>query len=193
MSRKFGIGVLLVTLALAGAQASDDISYNYVQIGYIDAEIDGGPSGDGFGIDGSFELHENYHLFAGYGDLTFSEFGIDVDLSSWTVGAGYDRNLTDASSLYFRVGYVDAEIDTPIGTASDDGFSAGLGLRGMVLARLELAGEITYVDLSDAGDDTSFSFGALYSFTPNVAAGVGFTASDDVDELNIGVRFYWGR
>ena len=142
MSRKFGIGVLLVTLAFAGAQASDDISYNYVQIGYIDAEIDSGPSGDGFGFDGSFELAENYHLFAGYGDLTFSESGIDVDLTSWTVGAGYDRNLTDARSLYFRVGYVDAEVDTPFGSASDDGFSAGLGIRGMVVERLELAQEV---------------------------------------------------
>ena len=47
---------------------------------------------------------------------------------------------------------------------------------------------INYLDLDDAGDDTSLALGARYYVSNEFAVGAGFEIGDDVTTWNIGAR-----
>ena len=52
----------------------------------------------------------------------------------------------------------------------------------------ELEGGVSYVDLDDAGDDTTFNLGARYYLTESFAFGAGVGIGDDVTTWNLGLR-----
>ena len=68
-----------------------------------------------------------------------------------------------------------------------------MGVRTRPLDPIELEANVTYVDLSDAGDTTSFGIGGYWYFTPQVAFAVTGAYSDDVESFSIGFRGTWGR
>ena len=96
--------------------------------------------------------------------------------------------LTPNMDLIGTLRYVDVELDTGFGSADDDGFGLGVGLRGRVTDNIELEAGINYVDLDDGGDDTSLAAGGRYYFTPAFAVGAGFEVGDDVTSWTVGVR-----
>lgn len=194
MNKKLLVGMLAGLLASIGAYASDDLSYSYVEANYVREEIDNGPDGDGFGLSGSVEVGSHVHVFAGFAGVGFDSFlGVVVDTTSWTLGGGYHVDIAQKASFFGEVGYVDVDLDTNFGDVSDDGFSAAVGIRGLVASKIELTGGINYVDLSDAGDDTAVSAGILFNVSDMVSLGAGYLTSDDGDALNVGVRVYFGH
>ena len=194
MSRKLLLGLLAGVLASVGAYASDELSYSYVGIEYVRAELDDGPEGDGLGVTGSAEIGSAVHVFASYGKLDFDPyFGLDVEGTTWSGGIGYHRAIAERASFFADVSYVDVELDTNFGDASDDGYSVGIGVRGLVATKVELHGGISYVDLSDSGDDTSFGGGVRFNFTEMVSLGARYTTSDDSDSVAVALRLYWGK
>ena len=182
--------VLLAALLAAPALAEDPLSYGFVQLDYVDAELDGGPDGDGFDLGLSVELGETLYAFGGYGDLDFE----GIELSSWTVGLGAHAPLGERASGFVQVGYIDADVEVVLfGTGEDDGWTAAAGVRGLLAdARVELAAAIDYIDLSDSGDDTAFRVEARYNVNRALSLGVGYATSDDTDALSLGARFYFG-
>jgi len=214
MSKKLLLGLFAGLLASIGAHASVDLSYNYVQVEYVSVEIDNGPDGDGFGIAGSAEVGSQVHVLASYGKTDLDSCGrcegviqggalfptpqalplggYLVDVTTWSAGVGYHTDIARKASFFGEVGYVDVELDSNIGDVSDDGFSAAIGIRGLVASKIELVGGISYVDLSDAGDDTAFSAGIRFNVTNTVSLGAEYTTSDDSDAVRVGVRIYWG-
>ena len=63
-------GVLLV-LASHAASAADGVSYSYIDVNYVNTDLENGPSGDGFGARGSVEFGGNFFVFAEYTTLDF--------------------------------------------------------------------------------------------------------------------------
>ena len=194
MLRKF-CGLAL--LALAAPTLAADISYNYIEAGYQEIDIDddllGGfdVDGDGYGIGGSFELNENWFIGASYSKADF-DFG--VDLTQLSLGAGYHVPLTDNTDFYGTLAFVRAEVSTSgFGSVDDDGYAATIGVRGMIGDRFELNGSLGYVDLGDGGDGTSFGAGLLYSFTDTVAAGLSLDIDEDITAYGIGFRVYFDK
>jgi hypothetical protein len=59
--------------------------------------------------------------------------------------------------------------------------------------KLELDAGIDYVDYGDAGDDTAFGLGGLYSFSDAFALGLGGSWGDDVSTYTVSGRFYFGQ
>ena len=66
-------------------------------------------------------------------------------------------------------------------------------MRARPVEPLELEGAITYVDLSDSGDDTSFGVAARWFFTDNLALGVEGEFADDANTYGVGFRWAFGK
>jgi hypothetical protein len=74
---KVMLGSLMLAAAPLAAMA-EDMSYNYVDLAYVDQDIDGvGPSADGFGLRGSIGFAENWLAFAEY--TSTSVQGVDIE------------------------------------------------------------------------------------------------------------------
>lgn len=175
------------------AQA-EGLSWSYLEGGYVNTDVDSFDEDvDGFALRGSYGLTGNVFVFGGYTDQSASAAGFDIDLQSWNLGLGYAWPLGKALDLYGKLGYVNAEVDVQgLGDADDDGYSLAVGLRGRALEQLELEGAVSYVDLSDGGDDTSLDLGARWYFTPQFAFGVDGSFSDDANTYGLGVRWNFG-
>lgn len=195
-------GMILGSLAALGlsgpALATDGFNYSFVELGYIDTELDDfDASGDGFGLRGSVELTENVHLFASYSDL---DYDFDISGEELRIGAGYAWPLNPRLDIVGRLAYVRAEVDASVTIpglgrinfgADDSGFGLGAGLRGRPIERLELTGGLDYVDVGDS-DDTSFDIGGRYYFTSAFSGGLDLRFNDDGTTYILGGRFDFG-
>jgi len=185
----------VAALSVSAAALAETPSYNYIEGFYqrVDLDDDFGFNidGDGFGVGGSYEIAGNWHVFGGY-----STFGLDfdIDLNELAVGAGYHTDISDAASLYANLAYINAEIDVlGFGSVDDNGYGVMVGVRGMVSERLELDGNLSYVDLGDGSDGTALGASALYALSDTFS--LGLTAGLDEDATTYGLvgRFYFGR
>jgi hypothetical protein len=190
----FGTALLLPALVAAqetqeARPSQSEFDYTYVEISYDETEFEVGGAGDidgdGLTISGSFELNEDWHAFASYGQADL-DFGIDLD--TLAIGAGYVFPLESNIDLYGRVLYIDMEVDGPGPLdADDDGLGLQFRIRGRVSDELELEGGIQYVDIADS--DTSLQAGARYHFSDSFSAGIAMTFGGDTDGLGVNARF----
>ena len=82
------LGLIAIAPAMCVPALADDMSYSFIELAYIDTEIDAFGTdidGDGVGVGLSFELGEIAFLTATFSLLDF-DFGID--LTQFTVGLG---------------------------------------------------------------------------------------------------------
>lgn len=184
-----GASLMLPVAALAGSPG-----YSYVEAGYAVTDVDGVDDNfDGFALNGSIEVADQFFLFAGYAQQSASPFGFDVDLKSYTVGGGYAWPVSDTLDLYGKVGYVKSDFDVEGFGGDDDGYSLAAGVRAFVLEQLELEAAITFVDLSDSGSDTSFGAAARWHFTKQFAVAFEAGFGDDANSYGVAARFNWGN
>lgn len=186
-----GLGLLLFAVPSLAA----DFSYNYVQAGYQEIDIDDNlfsgfdVDGDGFVVGGSFELTENWFVAGGYSSADF-DFGVDLDELS--IGAGYHVPLNNNVDFYGMLSYVRSEVSASgFGSESENGYAAEIGVRGMIGDRFELNGSLGYVDLDEFGDGTAFGAGLLYNFSHAFAAGLSLDFDEDVKAYGIDFRVYF--
>lgn len=192
MFKKF-LGLSLVLLAIPAM--AEDLSYNYIQAGYgwynFDDDFAGDIDGDGFNINGSVEVGENWYIFAGYSTADF-DYGIDLNEAS--VGVGFHAPINARADFFATVSYVSAEVSlSGFGSADEDGYGVSVGLRGMATDKVELTGAIAYADLGDGADGTSIGGTALYNFTDKFAAGIDVGFDEDVTAYGIVGRLYFGK
>ena len=184
--------LIVALLSLSATAAAEGLDYSFVQGSYTQVEFDDlDIDGDGFGIGGSLAIGDRFAVFAG---VDTADLDFDVETTGWEVGGLYHAPLSDRVDFVSSLSYVSVEIDVPgFGSADDDGFGVGIGLRGMASPQLELSGGISYVDLNDSGDDTSFSAGMLYHFTDAFAVGLGGSWGDDASAYGISGRISFGN
>ncbi len=190
--------ILGLTLFVFAAPAlAGDLSYNYFQLGYRWVELDEDPvpgvsvDGDGFKLDGAFEVGESWFITAEYSTVEF-DFGIDFDQLG--VGVGYHVDMSPNADFFATLSYVSAEVSASgFGSVDEDGFGAEIGVRGMVSDKVELAGSLGYVDFGNGGDGTTLSATALYSFTDAFALGFTIETDDDITGYGLDARFYFGN
>jgi long-subunit fatty acid transport protein len=194
MFKKILFGTALI-FALSPAFAGSP-SYNFIDIGYLEAEFDDdltgfSVDGDGYGISGSFEVGENWFVGVGYSSIGF-DFGVDLDQVS--VGGGYHFGMSDRTDFFATLSYLWAEASVSnFDSVDEDGYGVAVGIRSMLTDNFELNGSIGYADLGDGADGTSFNAGALYSFTKTFAIGFDIGIDEDVTLYALGGRFYFGN
>lgn len=159
---------LLAALPFA-ASAAEGLSYNYVEGGYVATNADGADA-DGWGINGSGALTDNFHVFGGYtfqktddetiGGVRFA--GVDVD--QWRVGLGYNHPIAANTDLLARVAYENYEVE---GFDRLDGYSAEVGVRSALMPNLEGYALAGYEDGDQFDGDFYGRVGAQVKFNQN--------------------------
>ena len=175
---------------MSSPATADDFSYSWLQIGYGTLDFDDiDLDGDGPSLGVSFEINESFNLFGSYATAEL-DFGIDT--STTRAGIGYNTTVAEGADLVASVFYTRATIDVPVlGSDDDSGIGFGVGMRTWLAPGFELNGGVSYVDIGNGGD-TTFSLGALYSFTTSFAGGAGASFSDEVASFSVFARYYFG-
>jgi hypothetical protein len=178
-------GLMLAALPLASY--AEDMSYSFVDLGYVETDIDSvGPSLDGFALRGSIGFAEYYFAFAEYSSQSVS--GVDFDQT--TVGLGGHYGLSDSLDLVGRAGWFKADVSGGGTSFDDDGYLVSAGLRGKMGDKVELEGSVIYTDLGGSGgDDTAVAVGGRYYFTRNLALGAEYQHGNDSSTILLGGRY----
>ena len=188
--------LLFVLLAFSASASAQEFDYNWLSFGYSNYELDFGGGaevdGDAFGIEGSFAINDNVHVFA---DFKAADLDFDIDATQWSAGIGYNTPLSDSVDLVGQLSYEYIEAEQPVvGKDDENGLGLGLGLRFMAADSIELNAGIDYVDYGDTvGDETSLIVGGLYNFTQNFAVGLRGSFGDVVSFYSLTGRFYFGQ
>jgi hypothetical protein len=149
-------------------------------------EVDPG-NGDGFDVGGSFAINPNFFATASYGDVDYKG---NVSLKTFDIGLGAHTPVAENVDVFGVASYVHAKLEVGSGSGSDDGYGLQAGLRAMVIDALELNGAVSYVDLGNGIDGTTFSIGAVYNFTEAFAGVLGYSNGEhDAEGWNVGLRF----
>ena len=186
MSRSALFMLLLAFSATAGAQG---FGYNYLQVSYGAVSFDDSiidVDGDGLGVAGSYGFHPDFYV-AGEYQTADMDFGIDLNILELAVG--YHTPLSDQLDFTAELGWVEAEVDSGFGSADDDGFMLGAGLRGQLTDAVELNGGIDYIDFDQGGGETRANAGFLFDLTETLTVGAEASFWDDINVYQLNLRW----
>ena len=178
-------GLLIQGIAVAqtAQQQRADLNYNYAELRFVDVDENGG---DGIRFNGSYDLQNDWLIVGG---LTSLDFNSNVDTTTWELGAGYVWDYSNDFDLLSSLRYVRAEVDTPIGSADDDGFAFSAGARGLITPEFEVRGSVTHVNFDNS--DTYLELAGDYYFTRRFAAGLSVEFAGDTDVITLGARWFF--
>jgi hypothetical protein len=185
-----------VAALLSGPVLAEGFSYNNLELGFIDTEIEDiepgiDAEGDGLAISGSVEFGPT--IF-GFGSLSSVEYEDELDVGNLSLGLGFSHSLAPQLDLYSGVSYerVKVELDG-VDDLVEEGYGLTAGLRGRVGDRLELNAGLKYADFAEDLNDTTIVLGGRYYFSRNFAAGLDYTENDDGDTWILALRYDFGN
>lgn len=179
------LGLLLQHAAIAQTTGQQPLglSYNYAELRFVDVDNSGG---DGFRVNGSFEVENNWLIVGG---LTALDFNNNVDLTVLEIGGGYVWHYSSDFDLLSTLRLINAEVDTPGGSSDDTGFAFSAGARGLLTPQFEVRGSVNHVNLDNS--DTYLELAGDYYFTEQFSAGISLEFAGDTDAFTIGARFFF--
>ncbi|MFU8822056.1 MAG: outer membrane beta-barrel protein [Gammaproteobacteria bacterium] len=179
---------VLAGLLLPFAAGASNFSYTWIEGSYSDVSLDDSDfDGDAYGINAAWQFNEMVYVFGGY---EYGDYDFDVESDTFELGVGLAFPVSDMADFVVGASYVDVSVDVPgLGSVDDDGYSVFGGFRLGLSESFQVDAGVSYVDLSDGGDDTSFSITGRYYFTPSWAIGAGYATSDDADAWTLSVRW----
>lgn len=212
------LGIGLVSYS-AFSVAAEDLSYSYLELDYINLNIDEvGDSGSvlddldnggGWGIRGAYELGSNWFLFGQYSvtdaDATFIDdqnllFRAGTDINRLDIGAGFHNPVNSSTDLIVRAAYTDIDSDgfnfggtssNSFGDLNDDS-SDGFFIDAALRSQLlrQLEGSFG-VRYTDLQQIDNFSIigNLMYEFTPTLGLNLGLEAGDSISHILFGIRF----
>lgn len=184
---------VLASLFLS-ATALAEPSYDYVQLGYVDAEYDEINMFElgGFQFEGSFEFSDQFFTQFQYRDLDDSAGGIKLDEQQWKFGAGYFVPLTSQTTWDVMVNYGELDVDgaSPFGSVSGstDYYGFETNVRHQFNNNAEIFAGVEWQDWDLGDNQTGYNLGMMYH--ANVFTfGVEYSKFSDSDELMGFVRY----
>lgn len=185
---------LALVAAAPFAASADEASYRYLDVSYqFGGSIDAGPSidTDGFALEASFPIGDNWHVAFDYSDLGTDPSAIDI--SDWALKAGWHNDV-----FFANVGLESAEFDfcavlLPPCTIDDSGYNVDFGVRAMTSDTFELNGHVGYSDLGDLDTYTNYGVGAVFLFSESLGLSFNYEmrAGDGIDLSSYGLGLRW--
>jgi Outer membrane protein beta-barrel domain len=189
----------MAALALTGPVMAGDLSYNMLEVGLIGDTIDD-PNGNedlqgsGASIGGSWEFGPSMFGFANLSgtDYEYRHYSdSDFKAGQFQLGLGFHVPLSSRLDLVSGASLQRLRLEDDFNnTLNESGYGLNVGLRGLIGRRFEWTGRLNYVDFGDGGDDTSWTAGFRYYFTPLFAMGLDL-GSTDKNEANALIAFRW--
>lgn len=184
-------------LSLGTVQAAESPRWDRASISYQSVDIDGDKL-TGFAISGSKLLGEDFFVVGSYGnasdDLEIYSSSVEVDFNTLSVGLGYRYSISQTTDFFGVVSYEDMEVEVSYqgnsASESENGYGLKVGVSSMLSEKFELNGSLQYVDIADE-TETAFGVSALYNFTEQFSAGVGYIKADDVDTLSVSAVYFF--
>jgi len=172
---------LSVVFCLASAwcgAARADIGplYTYIDLGYLDADVDG-RAGDGWFAGGSYGMRR-LHFLVRYDDL-----GLDgLDRTRWQLGVGWHGWLGASADLVAQGSYVELDDEVDGERVDVDGVLLSGGFRWALVPRLEINAFVNHLDIKYGDADTSWEANGMYCLGPSrrLALGLGYAADEAV-------------
>jgi opacity protein-like surface antigen len=189
--------VSALLLSFGSVQAAESPRWDSASISYQSVDVDGDKL-TGFALSGSKLLGEDFFVVGSYGNASddIDVFGsnVELDFNTLSVGLGYRYAISQSSDFFGVVSYEDVEVEASYQgdseSISDNGYGLTVGVRSMLSEKVELSGSIQYIDIADESE-TAFSVSALYNFTEQFSAGVGYSKADDVDSISVSAVYFF--
>ena len=184
---KKALGIIAASALAAvsfNTQASD-VNYNYADLTFNHAELNGGGSGNGVGVAGSFGITDNLYLAGNYDSADISGTGSEINF-----GLGYHQPINDTTDWYAEARY--RNLDVPGGTAN--GYMGMLGVRMAANSQFQVKAGVGYGSLSGGGTTQSggiFDVGGTYNITDQFGITASYYSDQDSAKWNVvrvGVR-----
>ena len=163
--------LLAFTASLTHAKG---LNYSYAEIGYSHLNADDYDA-DGGTVKLSFAALDFVHVkfdYTRYWTNDVKGAGSDPDLDQFVIGLGGNYSFTDKMDLFGTVSFVDREWSNgnrKTGTNksfnnSDRGHRTDLGIRYLVMKKLELNGFASYMDIDNFEASVGGGGGVVYNF-----------------------------
>jgi len=178
-----GLLVQGVAIAQTVEKKPVDLSYTFAELRFVDVDFRGG---DGFRINGSYELESNWLIVGG---LTALDFNNNVDSTLVELGGGYVWHYSEDFDLLSSVRVVRSDVDVGGIGADETGFALSAGTRGLLTPQFEIRGSVNHINLDDS--DTYLELAGDYYFTEQFSAGVSLEFAGDMDAFTIGARWFF--
>lgn len=176
MRKSATLGAIVALGLGTTAIAAEGPNHTHVEGGYGYSELAGGlADGDGFKVGGSIQLPGNVIASASYRDFTFEEGGDDADISEISAGLAYRWALGESFDLLTGASFEQIDME---GLLDESGFGLNLGLVGRLTDKVEVAGGLSYVDISEIPSSFTVSLGVRRYITPGFAIGLDVRKSD---------------
>jgi hypothetical protein len=210
--------VCMMPLTGFAADAGRDLSYGYLEVDYINLDIDQPGEGNlfegdfdnggGYGISASLPITEQFFVFGDWTE-TESDFGFvdnvglyipgDVDIKRLNLGAGFAMPLSTGADIVVRGAYVDIDYNSfNFGATSSNSFrdlddDPSDGWMADVAWRAQWSQSIEGslgVRYTDieSVDNVSFIGNVLFELSPNWGINLQIDAGDDLITYGAGVR-----
>lgn len=191
----------LATLPLTGF--AQNLSYNYLEGGYTKATQEDGDSNDfdfdGFSVAGSGKIAKNLFLFGDYRYLESDTVaGTKAELNTGRVGLGLIVPINNNFDLNAGGGVALAKYKYKGSGAAltpDDNDDTGYFVQGIarakILPALEINGGYRYEKIFKESESIGL-VGAVFNFTPAIAAIGNYEFGDDYNRYTLGGRFSFG-
>ncbi len=197
---------LLIATTLAALPLSvfaQNISYNYIEGGYLKATLEDGDSDDfdfdGFTVGGSGKVAQNFYVFGDYRQLESDTVnGTRLDINSGRLGLGFilpvNANLdinAGGGAAFGKFDYEGSGSNLTPEDNDDTGYFLQTMARAKVLPALEINGGYRYEKVFDESESTGL-VGAVFNITPAFAAVGNYEFGDEFNRYSLGGRFNFG-
>lgn len=158
MSKLWSLVVTLVWL-MPTAGFSEDLNYDFLDLGYSHAILSNTMNGHGYQIDGNYDVSNGFFLQGAYSHQSFDyavvpPFASSETYSDYRLGAGWHYTLNKSIDFIAHLSYghdaMKFESSTPplpSANGSSSGYIAGVGIRTALTSNLEFEANFEHSSL----------------------------------------------
>ncbi len=200
MMKQIIFAVLVSSVLFSTTSHSAELSYSYVEAGYItrlgqqEAIGPGGDidySTDGFSIRGAFTISDSFYITGNYFSEKSELYGMHAQIDSLDIGAGYHYALSSKVDIFTDISFSQQYLSNDFGNYDFDGFRFRLGLRGQLAQNLEGSLSINRRELNNdlgASQINAYVVGGVWNFSDNFSLAGDAEFADD-DRYFLGLRY----
>lgn len=153
----------------------------------------------GLGFYGSYQLNDNFFLsLAAQAEGASTAYDeVEYTQSASALGAGFALPVGSQTDVVLSLALLSVELElcydygyyVTCGTADDDGYSFGAGIRHLLLPNIEINAQFTKVELDKWGDDEVLTVGGALWFAKHHSIRLTLGDTDGAKTSALGYRY----